>query len=190
MTEQTLRFDDLVNGLDVSRTNGTPTIDISSVSYDSRLATPGSLFVALQGGYTDGHLHLSDARARGAVAALVERWTSDAELFEACVQVHDTRSALAQVASRFYREPGAALGVIGVTGTDGKTTTTFLIDSILRQSGLHTGVIGTVIVRIGDEITDHDTRQTTPESLEIQQLLAQMRDTRVDWAILEATSHG
>jgi len=184
------RFRELIQDLAPSRVHGSPEVTITSVCYDSRQARPGSLFVALRGGYTDGHQHLNDARTRGATAALVETSVPEVMLFDAAAQVDDTRAALAQVAARFYREPGMSLGVIGVTGTDGKTTTTFLIDSILRQAGLRTGMIGTVVVRIGDEITDHDTRQTTPESLEIQHLLAEMRQVSVDWALIEATSHG
>jgi UDP-N-acetylmuramoyl-L-alanyl-D-glutamate--2,6-diaminopimelate ligase len=190
MTTDPCPLDELLVDLALGRRTGARELPITSVCYDSRHALPGSLFVALRGGYTDGHAHLSDARARGAIAALVERWGSDVDQFEAAAQVEDTRAALAQVSARFYRNPGNALGIVGVTGTDGKTTTTFMLDAILRQAGLRTGMIGTVSVRIGDEITDHDTRQTTPESLEIQHLLAEMRQASVDWAILEATSHG
>jgi UDP-N-acetylmuramoyl-L-alanyl-D-glutamate--2,6-diaminopimelate ligase len=184
------RFSDLLTDLNVVRVSGDTGVTIQSVCYDSRLATDGSLFVALRGGYTDGHQFLADARSRGAVAALVDEWSDAVIPFPAAVQVGDTRAALARVAERFYRSPGDAMGVIGVTGTDGKTTTTFLIDAILRFAGLRTGMIGTVAVRIADEIANHDTRQTTPESLEIQHLLADMREHRVDWAVLEATSHG
>jgi UDP-N-acetylmuramoyl-L-alanyl-D-glutamate--2,6-diaminopimelate ligase len=190
MTNDARPFDALLVDLAIERRSGAPGLEISTVCYDSREAVPGSLFVALRGGYTDGHTHLDDARVRGAVAALVEHWSPEVDQFEAAAQVADTRAALAHVAARFYQNPGASLGVVGVTGTDGKTTTTFLLDSILRHAGLRTGMIGTVSVRIGDEITDHDTRQTTPESLEIQHLLAEMRSASVDWAILEATSHG
>ena len=191
MTGEPLHLDGLLAGLSIERLAGVPSrVPITTVCYDSRKAKPGSLFVALRGGYTDGHLHLNDAQANGAVAALVEQWSPEVNSFEAAAQVTDTRAALAQVAAQFYRFPGDSLGVIGVTGTDGKTTTTFMIDAILRHADLRTGMIGTVSVRIGDEITNHDTRQTTPESLEIQHLLAEMRQASVDWAILEATSHG
>jgi UDP-N-acetylmuramoyl-L-alanyl-D-glutamate--2,6-diaminopimelate ligase len=190
MTDEMLRFDDLLVDLAIERASGALGLPITSVCYDSRRTVPGSLFVALRGGYTDGHEHLNDARTRGATAALVERWSPDVDRFQSAAQVSDTRAALARVAARFYRNPGDSLGIVGVTGTDGKTTTTFMLDAILRQAGLCTGMIGTVSVRIGDEITDHDTRQTTPESLEIQHLLAEMRQASVDWAVLEATSHG
>lgn len=183
-------FEDLVRDLALQRVIGELSTIVSSVAYDSRQLVPGSLFVALRGGYTDGHRFLSEARTRGAVATIVETWSDEVESFPVSAQVDDTRAALAHVAEQFYRHPGDTLGVIGVTGTDGKTTTTFLIDSILRQAGLRTGLIGTVSVRIGDVVTEHDTRQTTPESLEIQHLLSNMRSASVKWAILEATSHG
>ncbi len=190
MNTPTATVQELLRDAAPKRIAGPANTLITSVCYDSRQAESGCLFVALRGGYTDGHRFLADARSRGAVAALVETWSDDVNQFPVAAQVDDTRAALARVAERFYGSPGDSLGVIGVTGTDGKTTTTFLIDSILRKASLRTGMIGTVSVRIGDEITEHDTRQTTPESLEIQHLLSQMRSAGVDWAVLEATSHG
>ncbi|MCS7050768.1 MAG: UDP-N-acetylmuramoyl-L-alanyl-D-glutamate--2,6-diaminopimelate ligase [Thermomicrobium sp.] len=178
----------LLTGLPV-RVQGDPAIDIRTVVYDSRRAVPGSLFVALRGQHTDGHRHLHDARARGAIAALVEEWPQGID-FPAIAQVPDTRVALAAVAARFYEYPAMSLGLIGVTGTDGKTTTTFLIDALLRAAGYRTGLVGTIAIRIGEQFTQHDLRQTTPESLDIQHLLAQMRENDVQWGILEATSHG
>jgi len=165
-------------------------IEVSAIVYDSRRAVPGSLFVALRGQHTDGHRYLTDARARGAVAAVVEEWGEALRDFPASVRVTDTRAALAALAARFYDFPGRSLGVIGVTGTDGKTSTTFLIDSVLRTSGIRTGLIGTVAIRIAETYHEHDLRQTTPESLEVQQLLAAMRAAGVQWAVVEATSHG
>ena len=184
------RFGDLLNGLAVRRVWGDPDVDIADVCYDSRLARPGSLFVALRGGYADGHDYLADAAERGAVAAMVEADSPELSRFTAVALVDDTRAALSPVSAAFFDQPGSALGVIGVTGTDGKTTTTYLIDVILRRAGYRTGMIGTVAVRIGDRIIEHDTRQTTPESLEIQRLLARMRDSGVEWSVTEATSHG
>ncbi len=170
---------------------GDPTVDIKSIVYDSRCASPGSLFVALRGEHTDGHFYLADAQARGAVAALVEAWPDQATVqLPAIARTADTRVALATLAARFYQFPAQSLGLVGVTGTDGKTTTTFLIESILRAAGYRTGLIGTVTIRIGDTCYQHDLRQTTPQSLDVQRLLAEMRAVDVDWAVLEATSHG
>jgi UDP-N-acetylmuramoyl-L-alanyl-D-glutamate--2,6-diaminopimelate ligase len=165
-------------------------LEVRSVCYDSRLAEPGALFIALRGSSTDGHRYLDDARRRGAIAALVEAWSPRLEGFQAAVRVRDSRAALARVAAALYGDPSGSFGVIGVTGTDGKTTTTFLIDALLRQAGHRTGLVGTVAVRIAERLDEHEARQTTPESLDLQRLLAAMRDARVDWAIIEATSHG
>jgi UDP-N-acetylmuramoyl-L-alanyl-D-glutamate--2,6-diaminopimelate ligase len=186
----TIRLADLLTGLPTTRLAGDPTVSISDLCYDSRLAGPGSLFVALRGSYTDGHRYLRDARARGAHAALVESWEPEVAGFPAVAQVPSTRVALAPLAARFFGYPGESLNIIGVTGTDGKTTTTYLIDAMLRASGYRTGMLGTVAIRVGERVIEHDNRQTTPESLEVQRLLADMREATVDWAVLEATSHG
>ncbi len=164
-----------------------PDGDVTGVAYDSRLIEPGDLFAALRGGYFDGHRFAGQARERGAAALLVEEPLASG-LPE--ILVADTRRALAPVAAHFYRQPSHRLQVVGVTGTDGKTTSTTLLESLLRASGRRTGLIGTVSVRIGDRTVDHDTRQTTPESLDIQRYLAQMADAGTKIAILEATSHG
>ena len=165
---------------------------VSSIEYDSRRVEPGGLFVALRGGYADGHAFLAQARKRGAVAALIERGSAPANAagWPTLIEVSDTRAALAPLAVEFYHHPGNAMTMIGVTGTDGKTTTSHLIEALLRHNGRQTGLIGTVEVRIAGEVEAHETRQTTPESLVIQRLLGTMRDQGVDTAILEATSHG
>lgn len=160
---------------------------VSGVEYDSRLVRPGDLFVALVGGYHNGHDFVADALARGAVAVLVERAMP---VGAPQIVVPDTRAALAAVAAAFYGDPSCELDVIGVTGTDGKTTTTYLIEAIFRAAGRPTGLIGTVAVRIGDDVIDADTRQTTPESLDVQRHLRRMVDADVGAAVIEATSHG
>ncbi|HET7037715.1 MAG TPA: UDP-N-acetylmuramoyl-L-alanyl-D-glutamate--2,6-diaminopimelate ligase [Thermomicrobiaceae bacterium] len=185
-----ITLDELVARIQPLRVRGDTSLPIDSVCYDSRQAVPRSLFVALRGGYADGHHFLEAARRAGAVAALVESWPPELDDYPAAVQVEDTRAALAQVAAACYRDPGASMGMVGVTGTDGKTTTTYLIDAMLRDAGQRTGLIGTVAVRIGERLTEHDLRQTTPESLDVQRFLSQMRAAGVDWAVLEATSHG
>lgn len=183
-------FSELVAGLPTREVTGDAATPITSVCYDSRQAQPGSLFVALRGGYTDGHRFLADALDRGAVAALVEAWEPALAGYKAVAVVPHTRAALPHVAIAFYRNPADALGVIGITGTDGKTTTSYLLDALLRANHLRTGMVGTVAVRIGDQLIEHDLHQTTPESLDVQRLLGEMRDADVNWAILEATSHG
>ncbi len=160
---------------------------ITDIVFDSRQASPGALFVALRGGYADGHAFAAQAVDRGAVALLVED-VLDIDVPQ--IVVADTRAALATVASVFFDHPSLELGVIGITGTDGKTSTSVLAEAMLQRSGFRTGLIGTVSIKIGDETVDHETRQTTPESLDIQRLLRRMVDEGVEWVILEATSHG
>lgn len=183
---------DIIASLDGARVHGDASIPIRSITFDSRTVEPGGLFVALRGGYADGHDYLPQARERGAVACLVDR-DLDADSvagYQAVVTVPDSRAALACVARTFYDEPSAGLMLVGITGTDGKTTTSFMLDHLLRRAGLTTGLIGTVAVRVGDGPVRSPGRQTTPESLETQRLLAEMRDAGVDVAILETSSHG
>lgn len=166
---------------------GDPTTPIGGVAYDSRSVAPGDLFAALTGADTDGHAFAAEAARRGASALLVER---PVDLQVAQIRVADARAALAALAATFYGRPSAEIGVIGVTGTDGKTTTGYLIDGLLRAAGHRTGMIGTVAIRIGDDLIDHETRQTTPESADVQRYLRAMVETGAAWATVEATSHG
>lgn len=192
ITTNTRTIAEVVAGIPSATIHGDSAAAIQSIEFDSRLVEPGGMFVALRGGYTDGHAYLDQARMRGAVAALVERGTVEHLRGEwpTIVEVADTRAALAIVAAEFFGHPSQDLCVIGVTGTDGKTTTSHLIEAMLRHAGRRTGLIGTVEVRIAGEVDLHESRQTTPESLVIQRILASMRDREVDTAILEATSHG
>ncbi|CAN5483890.1 UDP-N-acetylmuramoyl-L-alanyl-D-glutamate--2,6-diaminopimelate ligase [soil metagenome] len=184
--QRSKRLSELASALGVSVSgDGDPVI--SDIVFDSRQVTPGALFVALRGGYSDGHDFLVQARDRGAVALLVEQG-SDLDLPQLVVE--NSRASLATVAAEFFDHPSRALGVIGITGTDGKTSTSMLAEAMLQRHGHRTGLIGTISIKIGDDAIDHETRQTTPESLDIQRLLRRMVDEKVDWVILEATSHG
>lgn len=182
-----MRLIDLVKAVPGAQVIGDPNREVTGIEYDSRLVQPGDLFAALRGSDFDGHAFTQNSVLNGAAAVLVE---------EACaldapqIVVENSRKELATVAAAYYRHPSRELRAVGVTGTDGKTTTSFLIDGILRRAGLRTGMIGTVQVRIGDEIDQHSSRQTTPESSEIQRFLRLMVDAGVDVAVLEATSHG
>lgn len=183
---------ELVGHLDSATLHGDGATPVAEIEYDSRLVQQGYLFAALKGGYADGHDYLRQAGERGATTALVNRGTTKDTLhaFRAVIEVTDSRAALAPLSAAFYGFPSREMTVIGVTGTDGKTTTSHLIEAMCRANGRPTGMIGTVEVRIGDDFELHDLRQTTPESLLVQRLLARMRDRSVDTVILEATSHG
>ena len=161
---------------------------IRGIHYDSRAVSPGDLFVALRGANADGHDYLEQALALGAVALLVE---SLPEAFRPSVptaQVADTRRALAPLAVRYFGEPARELHLVGITGTNGKTTTAYLLESMLREAGRLPGIIGTVEIRYGQK---HErATNTTPESLDLQRTLRGMRTAGVDAVAMEVSSHG
>ncbi len=171
-----------------ARVTGNLDVAIAEIAYDSRKVEPGVLFAALRGSDTDGHRYLPQALDRGAVAALTEEPVADPRL--GCnLVVPDARAALACLAAGFFRHPSLELGLIGVTGTKGKTTTSFLIEAVLAHAGRRTGLIGTVDLKVGDRRWRNPLHQTTPESVDVQRYLRQMVDAGVDWAVLETSSH-
>ncbi len=165
---------------------------ITSIRYDSRAVTDGSLFVAVTGFHVDGHDYIGDAIARGAAAVVVERPETagavppDVPL----VVVPRSRPALSSIAAVFYDHPSRDLLVIGVTGTDGKSSTVAFIEQILTAAGFRTGLISTVTVKTADTLEKNPNRQSTPEAVELQGYLADMRISGKEIAVVEATSHG
>ena len=174
---------------------GSGEMEIEAVAYDSRRVESGALFVAVPGFETDGHRFLPQALERGAMAVLVQedrRSLWEAMLFGRAVAVivaDDTRRALADVSAAFFDYPARSLRVVGITGTKGKTTTSYLTSALLEAAGHPTGLLTGVAFKIGDSFTMNETQVTTPESLEVQSLLARMRD-EAEYAVVESTSHG
>jgi UDP-N-acetylmuramoyl-L-alanyl-D-glutamate--2,6-diaminopimelate ligase len=163
--------------------------EITGLAYDSRAVAAGDAFFALRGAHADGHDYLVQALAGGASALFVEALPAGLVLGTAAViMVKDTRRALAPVATRFFHAPSHDLTLIGVTGTNGKTSTTYLVESILRGAGRHPGLIGTIETRY--EATRRPSANTTPESLDLQRTLREMCDAGVDAAVMEVSSHG
>lgn len=161
---------------------------ITGIALDSREVRPGNIFVALTGGNTDGHYYIPSAIKNGAVAVV---GTEPLEGLEVpYFQVEDSRLVLAHLAASFYQYPARAMTVIGVTGTDGKTTTTNLIYQILLEAGFRAGVISTVNAMIGDDKIDTGLHVTTPEAPEVQYYLNRMRNAGLTHVVLESTSHG
>ncbi len=158
--------------------------EVRSLHYRSQDVQPGGVFVAVRGAAADGHDFVGDAVERGAVALVVERPVAAPA---AVVQVPDSRRVLAELAASFYGRPSEAMTVVAVTGTNGKTTTSYLIESILEQAGRRTGVIGTINYRYAGRSFANPV--TTPESLDLQRILADMRAAGVGHAVLEASSH-
>lgn len=163
-------------------------VSISGICFDSREAIPGSLFVAMTGGSADGHEYISAAIEKGAVAVMGTRDLSTLEV--PYIIVGDAREGLAYLAAAYYDHPGRKMTVIGVTGTDGKTTTSNLIFQILKSAGIKAGLISTVNAVIGDEVIDTGFHVTTPEATLVQALLARMAGAGLTHVVLETTSHG
>lgn len=159
-------------------------IEIQSIETDSRNVRRGSLFVCLQGFQTDGHLYVAEAIDNGAVAVIAEKTV---ESSVPVIYVNDSVRALALVVNEFYNHPSAELRLIGVTGTNGKTTVTYILDAIFQNSGKKTGVIGTIQNKYGDVF--RKTNHTTPDSLELQKLLKEMKEHAVEQVIMEVSSH-
>ncbi len=159
--------------------------EVASLVYSSREAGPGSLFVAVRGLKTDGHLYVADALSRGAVAVVAEEEVPCGGAV--LVRVPDSRRALAAISCAFHGHPARTLRMVGVTGTNGKTTTSYLIESVLAAAGFQVGVIGTVNYRFGGRTLPAP--QTTPESLDLQRLLREMLEAGVTHVVMEVSSH-
>ena len=167
---------------------GAPETVVGGIATDSRAARPGALFAALSGRNSDGHRYLGAAAAAGAVALLVEPGQGAAAPPEvALVEAANLRRALGAMADCFFDHPSGDLQLVGVTGTNGKTTVTWILEAIVRAAGRVPGVIGTIVCRWGDRV--RPAGNTTPEAPELQHLLREMAEAGVQVAALEASSH-
>lgn len=167
---------------------------VTGIEHDSRRVGTGSLFVAIPGFRVDGHTFLASVTGGGAAAVLVQRdhqpsW-NDLPEGVAVIAVDDTRIALAEAAAWFYRHPGREMAVAGITGTDGKTTVSYLLTTLLETAGARVGRLGTVDVHIAGATGNNASRMTTPEANDVQRTLRQMADAGCEYAIVESTSHG
>ena len=180
-----MKLGELLQGISVLELHADPEAEISGVSYDSRQTKAGGLFVAVTGYETDGHRFIPMARERGAVCVLCqERPEGDGPY----VLVSDSRAALARLGRNWFGDPAASMTMVGVTGTNGKTTTTYLLKDVLEKClGAKVGLIGTNQNMIGDEILH--TERTTPESFELQALFRAMADGGCTHVVMEVSSH-
>lgn len=165
-----------------------PDISITGISIDSRAVKPGHLFVAMKGSSVDGHDYIPKAIENGAIAVVGEQEISGLPV--PYIRLEDSRSALTWIAAAFYNWPGRKLTIIGVTGTDGKTTTTNLIYKILLAAGIKAGMVSTVNAVIGNEVLDTGFHVTTPDAHDVQRYLAKMVEAGLTHVVLETTSHG
>lgn len=163
-------------------------VPVKNIVDDSRKVTKGSLFVAIRGLTVDGHKYIEQAIEKGAVAVIGENDIDNLPV--PYLRVQDARKSLSEVASEFYKNPSQKLKMIGVTGTDGKTTTANLIYEILKGAGKKVGLISTVSAKIGEEEFDTGFHVTNPEPVELQKFLALMVEYSCEYCVLEVTSHG
>lgn len=177
----------LIEGLEILNIEGAAKRNISRIVYDSRRAVPESLFVCIDGYKTDGHKFIQSALDNGATTLLVQKNISAPENVTV-IRVPDTRYALAHVSAAYFNHPSKYFTLLGVTGTKGKTTITYMIKSILEQAGQTVGVIGTVANIIGSEKIP--AQRTTPESLELQELFESMKDKGANTVVMEVSSQG
>ncbi|MDZ7697373.1 MAG: UDP-N-acetylmuramoyl-L-alanyl-D-glutamate--2,6-diaminopimelate ligase [Deltaproteobacteria bacterium] len=187
---------DLISGLAIINISGREDVTIEGIAYDSRKIAPGDLFVAVKGHAVDGHRFVKEAIQNGAVAVIME--TSPKGLRErlkgteppaapVLIQVDDSRNALARIAKRFYGSPFEGMNLIGITGTNGKTTTSYLLESILIEADRRPGVIGTINYRMPGKAWEAPV--TTPESLDLMRTLRTMADAQVTDVVMEVSSH-
>jgi len=160
--------------------------EVTGIAYDSRRLTPGMVFVAIPGLNADGHEYISSAIDRGAAAVICQS-NGFVSRRATKVKVSDCREALARAAAAFYDRPSAKLKVVGITGTNGKTTVAFMVKAILEAAGTGCGLIGTVRYEIGDRVIP--AHRTTPEALEIQQMMSQMLRAGCGACVMEVSSH-
>ena len=180
-----MKLIDVLQGMEVLDMKADPQLEISAVISDSRKVTPGSLFVAVSGFASDGNRFIPMALEKGAQVVVTAKKPEQDIPY---VLVASDRLALALLGTNFYGRPAKSMTMIGVTGTNGKTTTTWLLKQVLQQArGVKVGMIGTMENHIGDQILP--TERTTPESIELQALFAQMRDVGCTYAIMEVSSH-
>lgn len=181
-----MQLKELVKQFPVLRVEGSLDREIAGIVYDSRRVTPGMVFVAIPGAHVDGHDFINTAIDRGAAAIICER-NGFSSPRATKIKVADVRETLARAASCYYQHPSTKLQVIGVTGTNGKTTVAFMVKEILEAAGTKTGLLGTVRYEIGDRIIP--AARTTPESLEVQQMMAQMVLSGCKACVMEVSSH-
>lgn len=178
-----MKLQELLRGVAVKSGTAADDLEIREVRYDSRAVQEGDLFVAIRGFATDGHQYIGKALEQGAVAIVCE----EAPAGVPAVVVENARQALAEIAANRFGHPANSMVMLGVTGTNGKTTTTYLVKHMLEDAGHKVGLIGTNQNLIGDEVIE--TERTTPESYELHALFARMRDAGCTHVIMEVSSH-
>ena len=190
-----MRLEQLIEGINIKCLEGKSDVEISHLNYHSRKIGPGDLFVAMKGYAQDGHDFIGDAVSRGATAVLselapdmvIQKLSRKPNQMPVVLQVSDSRKALSRLAVTFYHTPFHNMNLIGITGTNGKTTTSYLLESILLAAGRKPGVIGTINHRISSSVLKSSV--TTPESLDLMKILREMADHSATDVVMEVSSH-
>jgi UDP-N-acetylmuramoyl-L-alanyl-D-glutamate--2,6-diaminopimelate ligase len=183
-----MKLADIARGVPGATLEGNGEVEVTGIAYDSRRVKPGDLFVAVTGLHEDGHIFAADAVAKGAVAVSLER-LGPVPAGTPVLILPSTRIGLAEIAAEFYGRPSRRLKVAGITGTDGKTTTTHMAEHVLQASGIAAGAMSTVAFTVGGTETDNLSGQTTTEAPQVQAWLARMVEAGVECAVIETTSH-
>jgi UDP-N-acetylmuramoyl-L-alanyl-D-glutamate--2,6-diaminopimelate ligase len=176
----------LLEGIEIMKLAGDPLQEIKGIAYHSKRVERGFLFAAIRGLEFDGHQFIQEAIERGAQALLLEEVRDFPN--RTTILVPNSRKALAMAASNFFGNPSSKVKLVGITGTNGKTTTTYLLESIFKKAGYSVGVIGTINYRYGQKVTRAS--NTTPESLDLQRILREMVNEGISHVIMEVSSHG
>ena len=189
-----MKLADILNKLDYETASSPENPEISSLRHDSRSVAPGALFFCLPGLSADGHKFAAAAVKNGAAAVVAQRtpdgWDFDSNKSVPLIVVENARAALSVCAANFYGNPADKLKLVGVTGTNGKTSTAYMIEAVLLAWGANAGLIGTVNTRCGGAVMDvHFDTSTTPDSIDLQQILAQMKARGAEYVVMEASSH-
>lgn len=182
-----MNLKELLKGLDYEILQGNENIEIGNVEYDSRNVKENGMFVCIKGYATDGHKYAEIASKNGASAIICEDSIDISSDKTTIVKVKDSRKALAVIGSNYYDNPSKKMKIIGVTGTNGKTTTTFMLKTILEKEGKKVGLVGTIANYIGNKKLH--TERTTPESFELQKLFAEMVGEGCEYCVMEVSSH-
>ena len=176
---------DLLSGTGISCPDGQEELNITGIACDSRKVKPGDLFVCIEGYQTDGHIYANDAVFRGAVAVLAQKESKVAGV--PVLMAKDSRKALSRISAAFYGDPTREITVFGITGTNGKTTISYMIHQVVEAAGKVCGILGTIAYRYGGKT--YDAPNTTPESNELHRMFRDMADQKVNQCVMEVSSH-
>lgn len=179
---------DILYKVPIESVKGSTSLEVNHIHFDSRLISDQDVFVAISGAAADGHLFIDAAISKGAKAVVCEKLPSELAPGITYIEVKDTREALAYMASNYFENPSSNLKLVGVTGTNGKTTVSSLLYQLFKSLGFKVGLISTVTIKVNDE--EFATKLTTPDSLTINSYLNMMNDVGVEFCFMEVSSHG